>query len=85
MSPARRAEWRKGCEQEFRKAIALHPNYAFAHDQLAMALAFVGRYDESIALSRTTPKCSPGSDTLFDVFAGRSALSKFAKAPELRG
>ena len=40
-----------GCEREFRRAIALNPNYAFAHDQFAMALAFTGRFDESIAES----------------------------------
>ena len=38
-----------GCEREFRRAIALNPNYAFAHDQFAMALAFTGRFDEAIA------------------------------------
>ncbi len=38
-----------GSEREFRRAIALNPNYAFAHDQFGMLLAFVGRYDESIA------------------------------------
>jgi serine/threonine-protein kinase len=36
-------------EKEFRRAIALNPNYAFAHDQLGLLLGFVGRYDESIA------------------------------------
>jgi TolB-like protein/tetratricopeptide (TPR) repeat protein len=37
-----------GSEREFRRAIALNPNYAFAHDQFGMLLAFVGRLDESI-------------------------------------
>jgi tetratricopeptide (TPR) repeat protein len=38
-----------GSEREFRRAIALNPNYGFAHDQFGMLLAFVGRFDESIA------------------------------------
>ena len=37
-----------GCEREFRRAFALNPNYAFAHDQFGMALAFQGRFDEAI-------------------------------------
>ena len=32
-----------GCERDFRKSISLNPNYAFAHDQFGMALAFQGR------------------------------------------
>ena len=38
-----------GCEREFRRAFALNPNYAFAHDQFGLALAFQGRYQEAIA------------------------------------
>jgi serine/threonine protein kinase/tetratricopeptide (TPR) repeat protein len=38
-----------GCEREFRRAIALNPNYSFAHDQFGMALAFQGRFPEAIA------------------------------------
>ncbi len=41
-------DW-EGCEREFRRAIALNPNYSFAHDQFGMALAFQGRFDEAIA------------------------------------
>jgi serine/threonine-protein kinase len=38
-----------GCERAFRRAFTLNPNYAFAHDQFGMALAFQGRFDEAIA------------------------------------
>jgi TolB-like protein/Flp pilus assembly protein TadD len=38
-----------GCEREFRQAFSLNPNYAFAHDQFGMALAFQGRFTEAIA------------------------------------
>jgi serine/threonine-protein kinase len=48
-----------GCEREFRRAIQLNPNYAFAHDQFAMALAFTGRFDESIAESRRAAELDP--------------------------
>jgi serine/threonine-protein kinase len=48
-----------GCEREFRKAIALNPNYAFAHDQFGMALAFTGRYDESIAEGKRAAELDP--------------------------
>jgi TolB-like protein/Tfp pilus assembly protein PilF len=37
-----------GCEREFRRAIALNPNYSFAHDQFGMALSFQGRFAEAI-------------------------------------
>ena len=51
-------DW-EGCEREFRRAFALNPNYAFAHDQFAMALAFTGRFDESIAESRRAVELDP--------------------------
>ena len=37
-----------GSEREFRRAIALNPNYAFAHDQFGMLLSFQGRFGEAI-------------------------------------
>jgi eukaryotic-like serine/threonine-protein kinase len=51
-------DWR-GCEREFRRAIALNPNYGFAHDQFAMALAFTGRFDQSIAESKRAAELDP--------------------------
>jgi TolB-like protein/Tfp pilus assembly protein PilF len=51
-------DW-EGCEKEFRRAIALNPNYAFAHDQFALALAFQGRFDESIAETRRAAELDP--------------------------
>ncbi len=41
-------DW-SGGEREFRRAIALNPNYGFAHDQFGMLLSFIGQYDEAIA------------------------------------
>jgi serine/threonine-protein kinase len=48
-----------GSERDFRRSFALNPNYAFAHDQFAMALAFTGRIDESIAESRLAAALDP--------------------------
>jgi Tfp pilus assembly protein PilF len=39
-------EW-AASEREFRRAIALNPNYAFAHDQFALTLTCQGRLAES--------------------------------------
>jgi TolB-like protein/Tfp pilus assembly protein PilF len=51
-------DW-EGSERAFRRAIELNPNYAFAHDQWAIGLAFLGRYDESIAASRRAAELDP--------------------------
>ncbi len=48
-----------GCEREFRRAIALNPNYAFAHDQFGMALAFQGRIDEAIVEGKRAAELDP--------------------------
>lgn len=48
-----------GCEREYRRAIQLNPNYYFAHDQFAMALAFTGRFEEAIAESRRAAELDP--------------------------
>jgi TolB-like protein len=46
-------------EKEFRRAIALNPNYAFAHDQFALSLACEGRFDESIAEGKRAVELDP--------------------------
>ena len=48
-----------GCEREFRRAFALNPNYAFAHDQFGLGLAFQGRFDEAIAEGRRAVELDP--------------------------
>jgi eukaryotic-like serine/threonine-protein kinase len=48
-----------GCEIEFRRAFALNPNYAFAHDQFSLGLAFQGRLEESIAESKRAAELDP--------------------------
>ena len=48
-----------GAESEFRRAFDLNPNYAFAHDQFGLALAFEGRLDESVAEGRLAAELDP--------------------------
>ncbi len=48
-----------GCEREFRRAFALNPNYAFAHDQFGLALGFQGRLDEAIAQGKLAAELDP--------------------------
>jgi TolB-like protein/tRNA A-37 threonylcarbamoyl transferase component Bud32/Flp pilus assembly protein TadD len=48
-----------GSEREFRRAIALNPNYAFAHDQFGLGLAFQGRFAESLAEEKLAASLDP--------------------------
>jgi serine/threonine-protein kinase len=48
-----------GSEAEFRRAFALNPNYAFAHDQFGIGLSFQGRFDEAIAEGRRAAALDP--------------------------
>ena len=78
------------CEREFRRAIALNPNYAFAHDQFGMALGFIRRYDESVAEGKRAAELDPLSpQVLIDATmpflfrkdtAGANALARRAAA-----
>ncbi len=73
-----------GCEREFRRAIQLNPNYAFAHDQFAMALAFTGRFDESIAESRRAAELDPlNPQVLIDATMAPMFQKNFPAAKEL--
>ena len=62
-------DWAGG-ESEFHRAFALNPNYAFAHDQFGLALAFQGRLDEALAEGERAAELDPLSpqipiDTIF--------------------
>jgi serine/threonine-protein kinase len=73
-----------GCEREFRRAIALNPNYAFAHDQFAMALAFTGRFDESTAESARAAELDPlNPQVLIDALMAPMFQKNFKAAREL--
>jgi len=48
-----------GSEREFRRSFALNPNYAFAHDQFGLGLAFQGRFDEAMAEGQRAAELDP--------------------------
>jgi TolB-like protein/Tfp pilus assembly protein PilF len=48
-----------GSEAEFRRAFALNPNYAFAHDQFGIGLSFQGRFDEAISEGKRAAALDP--------------------------
>ena len=51
-------DW-EGCERDFRRAIALNPNYAFAHDQFGLGLGFQGRLDQAIVEGKRAIELDP--------------------------
>ena len=60
-----RYEWDwAGAEEEFRRAIALNPGYAPAHQWYSSFLAAMGRTDEAIAEAKLTRKLDPLSPIL---------------------
>jgi TolB-like protein/Tfp pilus assembly protein PilF len=48
-----------GSEAEFRRAFALNPNYAFAHDQFGLSLGLQGRLQESEAEGKRAAELDP--------------------------
>ena len=48
-----------GSEAEYRRAFELNPNYAFAHDQFGLGLAFQGRFAEAIAEGKRAIELDP--------------------------
>ena len=83
-------DW-EGSEREYRRAFALNPNYAFAHDQFGVGLAFQGRFEESIAEIKRAAILDPLSpqiplDSFFPyVWQGdsRAAMEQVKRAAEL--
>jgi TolB-like protein/Tfp pilus assembly protein PilF len=57
-------DW-ESAEAAYRKAFELNPNYAFAHDQFSLCLAFQGRYEESIAESARAAELDPLNPQIF--------------------
>ena len=51
-------DW-KAAEAEFRRAIALNPNYSYAHDMYSQLLATQGRLDEALAESQRAAELDP--------------------------
>jgi len=55
-------------DQHFKRAIALNPNYATAHQWYGSYLAAAGRLDESIVQARTAHELEPFSLTIYSDF-----------------
>jgi serine/threonine-protein kinase len=80
-----------GSERALRRAIALNPSYAYAHDQLNQTLSIVGRFEEAIAESQRAIALDPLSpQILIDgvwtfLYAGKAApaMELARKAAEL--
>src|SRR6185369_5181249 len=70
-------------EREFRRAIALSPNYAFAHDQFALTLACQGRLSESETEGHRAAQLDPLNPTIaMDNTLCLTAQGKFQQAKE---
>jgi tetratricopeptide (TPR) repeat protein len=83
-------DWAGG-ELELRRAIALNPSYAYAHDQLNQLLGIVGRFDEAIAEGQRAIALDPLSPSILEdlattvLYAGKAAMARelARKAAEL--
>jgi adenylate cyclase len=70
-----------GADKEFRQAIALNPNYAFAHDQFALTLACQGRFDESVVEGQRAAELDPLDPAIaIDNSLAFAGQGKFQKA-----
>ena len=75
-----------GSERELRRAIALNPSYAYAHDQLNQMLGLIGRFDEAIAEGQLAIALDPLSPSILNdlamtlVYAGKAAAGPGAHA-----
>jgi eukaryotic-like serine/threonine-protein kinase len=68
-------------ESEFRKAIALNPNYAFAHDQFGVALAYQGHLDEAVIEGKRAAELDPLSPQIpLDRLVGLTWQGKYQLA-----
>ena len=73
-----------GCESEFHRALALNPNYAFAHDQFGVVLALQGRLDEAVAEGKRAAELDPLSpDILDDAIYALAWQGKYQAAMDL--
>jgi adenylate cyclase len=75
-------DWGEG-EREYRRAIGLNPNYAEAHHQYGLLLAFRGRFDESLAEMKRASELDPLSAGItLDVGSPLTFQTKYEAARE---
>jgi tetratricopeptide (TPR) repeat protein len=73
-----------GCESEFHRALALNPNYAYAHDEFGLALALHGRLDEAVAEGKRAAELDPLSpQMLLDAIFALAWQGKYEPAKDL--
>ena len=73
-----------GAENDFKRAIALNPNYANAHLYYAQMLSFLGRHDEAIAEIDRAAEINPISQTIAGArFAILESCGKYDEAIKL--
>ena len=73
-----------GAEVEFRRAFALNPNYAFAHDQFGLGLALQGKFDEAFAEGKRALELDPLSPQIpLDTSVGLAFQGKYQAAKDL--
>ena len=73
-----------GSESEFRRALALNPNYAYAHDAFGLALALQGRLDEAVAEGKRAAELDPLSpQILVDSIYALAWQGKYQAAMDL--
>ncbi len=73
-----------GAETDFKRAIALNPNYANAHLYYAQMLSFLGRHDEALAEIDRAAEINPISQTITGArFAILESCGKYDEAIKL--
>jgi eukaryotic-like serine/threonine-protein kinase len=72
-----------GSEEGFRRAFALNPNYAFAHDQFGLILSLIGRFDESEAEGKRAAELDPLDPQIpIDALTGDTWRGNYQRARE---
>jgi adenylate cyclase len=72
-----------GGEREIRRAIALNPSYAYAHDQYGFYLAVHGRLDDAVVQSKLATELDPLSPVIpLDMATALTWQTKYAAAKE---
>ncbi len=72
-----------GSEDGFRRAFALNPNYAFAHDQFGLILSLIGRFDESEAEGKRAAELDPLDPQIpIDALTGDTWRGDYQRARE---